>query len=81
MLIGDKYQVRTIPDNIVLEEKVKGDWVVLGYFSNLPNLLKHMVDHDITGMGFEDLRAVSNRQVELYLTIKCLDTSKVPLSK
>jgi len=24
MLIGDKYQVRTIPDNIVLEEKVKG---------------------------------------------------------
>lgn len=75
MLVGDKYKIESDTMNVtLLEQKVSKDdkerWEVVGYFSSLTNALHHLVDHDIQGLGLEDLKLIEKRQLELHLSIE-----------
>lgn len=71
MKLGKKYKVDSDSMNITLSKRVvskkeKERWVVLGYFGNFHNLLKHLADNEIMGTGLEDLKLIAKRQKEVY---------------
>jgi hypothetical protein len=81
MLIGTKYKIETDRENFVLKQvteskkddeedaiddvlKEKG-WKTIGYFSDFRELLRYMTDHEIKGVGLNDLKVVAKKQEEL----------------
>jgi hypothetical protein len=86
MLIGDKYKLESDRFTITLsEKKIKGDkskdaggewWDEIMYFSNIHNALKALVDYDLNMSGLSDLKAIADRQMELYLLIRSLPIKK-----
>lgn len=51
------------------EEESLSGWRPIGYFMHIASLYKFLADHDIRGMGMDDLKAVARRQAELYIII------------
>ena len=86
MLIGEIYKIESDSLNFILYKSriIKGekgkhsahigetDWDVVGYFSNVKNALKYLVDHDIRGTGLADIETVSAKIDQLYNLIQNL---------
>ena len=82
MLIGKKYKVETDSMNLILKsvsnKTKKRDeedddfknrepgWTIEGYFYDFRELLKYIADNEIKGVGLSDLKAVAEKQEEIY---------------
>ncbi len=76
VILYEKHKTATTDgvEDVIMEEdegSLKG-WDIVGYFSSIPSALKFMVDKDIQGLGLDDLKAIHDRQVELYTLIAFL---------
>ena len=79
MLIGNKWKIESDELNVTLFKKRKGKatdkapaheiWRVEGYFSNLKNAMKEIVDREINGTGLADLKVISDKLDELHIMI------------
>ena len=79
MKINSDYKIESDSMNIILLEKNKGvskktgelaiGYKPIGYFATPANALKFLVDHEIRGTGFKDLKTVTDKQKELYTLI------------
>jgi len=78
MMIGKDYRIES--DNLQVTlfrrgtNKKTGEdtWAVAGYFSDLKQALKFMARYEIKAIGLENLKAVANRQDEIYKLIEGL---------
>lgn len=63
MLIGDNYKVESDSLNYILCKKHtactgKVTWREIGYYGNLANALKALVEREVKGTGLKDLETV-----------------------
>ena len=78
MLIGQKYKIESDSLNITAFEKMlskksgENYWKPIGYFSNVQNALKFMVDLEVAKTGLKDFQTVTKKQEELYQLILSL---------
>ncbi len=78
MLIGDKYKIESDSLNVTLYEKAKSKkpgvttWRAIAFFSSPKNALHHLVDMQVMETGLKDLRAVVEKQNELYQLVNSL---------
>jgi len=77
MDIGN-YRLKTIPLNIVLQERnKKGNYRDIGFYSTPAQALDALVDREVLGTGLKDLETVTEKQNELYRLIQQLAPSSV----
>ena len=96
MLIGDKYKVDSDGMNLILWERTENKdsrervptkkdknpgWKAIGFFYSFANLMDHMVENNIMGVGFEDLKAIADRQAELHRLIQTLPLYTISTKK
>ncbi len=73
MNIGSKYKIESDALNITLYGKhtKRGElrWEVIGYFGTVQNALRHLVDLGVRESHLTDLKAICEKQEELYALI------------
>ena len=75
MLIGKKYKVESDALNVTLYKRGaskktgKEYFRPIAYFSSCKNALKYLIDLEVAETGLVDLRAVVEKQDELYKLI------------
>lgn len=74
MLIGKDYKIESDSLNVTLSKRhvsKKGQeyWTAVGYFSNVKNALKALVNLGVKETSLKDIKTVNQKQDELYSLI------------
>lgn len=82
MQIGEKYRIESDDLNVTLycrmnprknRSGLSAGWRAIGFFSNVKDALKHLVNLEVMETGMKDLETVVKKQEELFHLIKSLE--------
>ena len=90
MIINKTWRIISDTDNVILEKKhikrMEGHegeeyWTTEGYYRNVKNALRDLVDMEIRGTGMEYLKEINNKINELYTLIDNLSVTRTGENK
>lgn len=87
MKIGKNHKIESDSLNVTLYRREVGKkdksirWRPIAYFSNVTNVLDHIVDMGVAETGLKDFQVVVEKQKELYQLIRSLQNSSEMLQR
>lgn len=90
MFINKKFKIESDDLNVILFSRSVAKigkhigedvWTAEGYFANIKEVLKFLVDNNIKGTGLKDLRTVLKEQEKLYALINTFIEQEKAITK
>ena len=91
MLIGNNWKIEADKLNVIISRKHSGDknprtgetstkvfWSIEGYYSNMRDALRAMVEQEVRDTQLKDLQVIVAKQEELYELIKTFPGKLLP---